>query len=310
MRHRTFSTWVGAVVGAVLLVIAVPIKAQTNEAASGSSATFTVTAVGKKVSAPPIAKDDVQLFQGRERKPIVDWKKGEQLYLAVLIDDSIDTTAGGQWDYLKDFINSQPSTTFIALGYMANNTVRVAQDFTQDHALVNKAIRLPMGMVAMGSSPYLSMIDMLKRWPNTGPRRSILVITSGIDWFRGPGFGAFYPDVDPLIQRSQRQNTNVWSIYYPSSGHRAHSFFLVNYAQNNIDKVSEETGAESYFLFSAPVSIKPYLDEIGTHLQNQYLLTFAGNGGGKGKSVRMNVKTELPDVEFFTPQNVWVPPSQ
>lgn len=310
MRHKIFSAWVGTVVAVVMLVTAAPTQPQTNEAASGSSATFTVTAVGKKVSAPPIAKDDVQLLQGKERKQIVDWKKGEQLFLAVLIDDSIDTTAGGQWDYLKDFITSQPSSTYIALGYMANNTVRVAQDFTQDHSLVNKAIRLPMGMVALGGSPYLSMLDMLKRWPNSGPRRSIIVITSGIDWFRGPGFGAFYPDVDPLIQRAEKQNTNVWSIYFPSSGHRAHSFFLTNYAQNNIDKVSEETGAESYFLFSAPVSIKPYLDEIGTHLQNQYLLTFAGDGGKKGKFVRMNVKTELPDVEFFTPQNVWLPPSQ
>lgn len=309
MRHRTFSMWLGAVVGAVLLISATPGRAQTNAPTSGS-ATFTVTAVGKKVSAPPIAKDDVQLFQGKERKQIVDWKKEDQLYLAVLIDDSIDTTAGGQWDYLKDFINSQPSTTYIALGYLQNNTVRVAQDFTQDHALVNKAIRLPMGMVALGGSPYLSMIDMLKRWPDTGPRRSIIVITSGIDWFRGPGFGAFYPDVDPLIQRAEKQNTNIWSIYFPSSGHRAHSFFLTNYAQNNIDKVSEESGAESYFLFSAPVSIKPYLDEIGTHLQNQYLLTFAGEGGNKGKFVRMNVKTELPDVEFFTPTNVWLPPNK
>ena len=32
-----------------------------------------------------------------------------------------------------------------------------------------------------------------------------------------------------------------------------------------------------------PVSIKPYLDEISAHLSNQYLLTFAGNGGAKGK---------------------------
>jgi hypothetical protein len=309
MRQRTFSTWLGAVVGAVLLATAAASNAQTTPAASGST-TFTVTAVGKKVSAPPIAKDDVQLFQSKERKQIVDWKKGEELYLAVLIDDSIDTTAGGQWDYLKDFISSQPASTYIALAYMQNNTVRVAQDFTQDHSLVNKAIRLPLGMVALGGSPYLSMIDMLKRWPNTGPRRSIILFTSGIDWFRGPGFGAFYPDVDPLIQRAEKQNTNIWSIYYPSSGHRSHSFFLVNYAQNNIDKVSEETGAESYFLFSAPVSIKPYLDEIGTHLENQYLLTFAGDGGKKGKFVRMNVKTELPDVEFFTPQSVWLPPSQ
>jgi hypothetical protein len=273
-------------------------------------ATFTVTAVGKKPEAPPISKDDVQLFQGRERREIADWKKGEELALAILIDNSIDTTAGGQWDYLREFINAQPPTTLIALGYMQNNTVRVAQDFTQNRELVTRAIRLPMGLSQLGSSPYLAMLDMLRRWPEaSGPRRSILVITSGIDWFRGPRSGPIYPDVNPLIQRAQRQNTNIWSIYFPSAGHRNHSFFLVNIAQNNMDNVSQSTGAESYFLgVGIPVSIKPYLDEISTHLSNQYLLTFAGSGGSRGRFQSIRVRTELPDVEFLTPSAVFLPP--
>jgi len=307
MRHKDVR-WVGVFLGAVLLLAtALASKAQTTPAASGST-TFTVTAVGKKETAPPIAKDDVQLFQGKERKQIGNWQKGDQLYMAILIDDSLDTVAGGQWDYLKEFINAQPPTTYMAVGYLRDNVTQVAQDFTQDHALVTKAIRLPIGIGALGSSPYLSIMDMLKRWPNTGPRRSILLVSSGIDYFRGSFFGAWYPDLDSVIQRAQKQNTNIWSIYFPSSGHRGHSFSLVNYAQNNMDKMAEETGAESFFLIGAPVSIKPYLDEITTHLNNQYLLTFAGDGGKKGKFERVRVKTELPDVEFLTPNQVFLPP--
>jgi hypothetical protein len=309
MRKRTILTRLGVFFGAILLLSA-PSKAQTNAPASGS-VTFTVTAVGKKEGAPPIGKDDVQLFQGKERKQIGDWKKGDQLFLAILIDDSIDSGAGGQWDYLKEFIAAQPPTTLIAVGYLQNNSTRVAQDFTPDHALAAKALRLPLGIGALGSSPYLATMDMLKRWPDTGPRRSIILITSGIDYFRGSGFGAFYPDVDSVISRAERQNTNIWSIYYPSSGHRGRSFFLTNYAQNNIDKISEDTGAESYFLGGGvPVSIKPYLEEIGTHLSNQYLLTFAGTGGKKGKYQNVKVKTELPDVEFFAPAAVFLPPGE
>jgi hypothetical protein len=308
MRQRSIAKGVGVFLGGVLLLTtAVVSKAQTSPAASGST-TFTVTAVGKKETAPPIAKDDVQLFQGKERKQIGNWQKGDQLYMAILIDDSLDTVAGGQWDYLKEFINAQPPTTYIAIGYLRNNITQVAQDFTQDHALVTKAIRLPVGIGALGSSPYLSIVDMLKRWPDTGPRRSILLISSGIDYFRGSSFGAWYPDLDTVIQRAQKQNTNIWSIYYPSAGHRGHSFYLVNYAQNNMDKMAQDTGAESFFLIGAPVSIKPYLDEITTHLSNQYLLTFAGDGGKKGKFDRVRVKTELPDVEFLTPNQVFLPP--
>ena len=184
------------------------------------------------------------------------------------------------------------------------------QDFTPDKALAAKALRLPLGIGALRSSPYLGTIDLLKRWPNTGARRSIILITSGIDFFRGSGFGTFYPDLDPLISRAQRQNTNIWSIYYPSASHRGHSFWLGNNAQSNIDKLSQDTGAESYFLgLGLPVSIKPYLDEITGHLSNQYLLTFAGDGGKKGKYQTMKVRTELQDVEFLTPASVFLPPS-
>jgi hypothetical protein len=293
--------------GALLLILTTTTYAQTKPASSGS-VTFTVTAVGKKESAPPIAKDDVQLFQGKERKQIGDWKKSDELFLAILIDNSIDTTAGGQWDYLKEFIIGQPAATHVAVGYLQNNGTQVLQDFTQNHELAAKALRLPMGVGAIGSSPYLGTMDMLKRWPATGPRRSILLITSGIDYFRSPGFGVFSPDLDPLIQRAERQNTNIWSIYYPSAGHRGRAFYLVNNGQTNIDKLSQDTGAESYFLGTGvPVSIKPYLEEISTHLSNQYLLTFAGSGGSKGKFQSVKVKTELPDVEFFAPAAVFLP---
>jgi hypothetical protein len=309
MRHQHTLVRTGVFLGALLVIGASFSTAQTKPSASGS-ATFTVTVVGKKESAPPISKDDVQLSQGKERKQIGDWKKGDQLYLSILIDSSIDTTAGGQWDYLREFIMAQPPSTYIAVGYMQENTTQIAQDFTQNHELAAKALRIPIGIGALGSSPYLSMMDMLKRWPETGPRRSMIVITSGVDFFRGNFSGPIYPDVDPLIQRAERQNTNIWTIYYPNASHRGHSFFLTNLAQTNLDKVSQQSGAESYFLgFGQPVSIKPYLEEINTHLNNQYLLTFAGSGGSKGKYQPVKVKTELPNVEFLTPADVYIPPS-
>lgn len=307
MKQPRLTTFLGAVVTAALL-FAPSAKAQSQAA---GNVTFTVTAVGKKdADVSNIPKDDVQLFQGKDRKQIGDWRKGDSLFLAILIDDSIDTTAAGQWDYLREFIMSQPASTAIMVGYITENGTRVLQDFTPNHELAAKALRLPIGFGSIGSSPYLGTIDLLKRWPNTGPRRSVVLITSGIDFFRGPGFGPFYPDLDPLIERAEKQNTNIWTIYYPSAGHRGRSFFRTNNAQNNLDKLSQETGAESYFLGGqAPVSLKPYLDEIGMHLNSQYLLTFAGSGGAKGRFQNVKVKSEAKEIEFFTPAAVFLPPT-
>jgi len=309
MKQPRLSTFLGAVVTAALLFSP---SANAQSQATAGNVTFTVTAVGKKdADVSNIPKDDVQLFQGKERKQIGDWGKGDSLFLAILIDDSIDTSAGSQWDYLREFVMAQPAATSIMVGYITENGTRVLQDFTPNHELAAKALRIPIGFGSIGSSPYLGTLDLLKRWPKTGPRRSVILITSGIDFFRGPGFGPFYPDLDPLISRAERQNTNIWTIYYPSASHRGRSFFLGNHAQNNLDKLSQDTGAESYFLGTqSPVSIKPYLDEIGAHLNNQYLLTFAGSGGSKGKFQSVKVKTALKEVEFLTPAAVFIPPDK
>jgi hypothetical protein len=283
--------------------------AQTPNPAAGR-ATITVTAIGKKDAAPPsVSKNDVQVTVNKERKQVAGWEKGNSLTLAILIDDALDTSAASQWNDLKEFIMAQPANTAIAVAYASNSTAMIAQDFTTDHALAAKALRIPRGQLGAGSSPYLAVIDWLKRWPDTGGRRSLLLISSGIDSFRGSAFGPFYPDVDTVISRAQRENVNLWSIYSPGFGHRSRSFFLSNLGQNNLSKMTDETGGETFYLgSSAPVSFKPYLDELQTHLGNQYLLTFAGDGGSKGKYVRLQLKTELPDVEYSHANNAYINP--
>ena len=295
----------------VALTCAPSLPAKTPSPAVAGKATITVTAIGKKdTPPPPVSKDDIQLSANKERKQVAGWEKADSLGLAILIDDSLDSTVASQWNDLREFIMAQPPNTSIAVAYVDNSSAAVAQDFTTDHALAAKALRIPRGQLGIGSSPYLAVIDWLKRWPDTGTRRSLLLISSGIDYFRG-SWTPFYPDLDTVIDRAQRENVNLWSIYSPGAGHRSRSFGLVNLAQNNLSKMTDETGGETYYLgLDAPVSFKPYLDEIQLHLNNQYLLTFAGDGGPKGKLVRLQIKSELPNVEFSHANNAYLLPSR
>jgi hypothetical protein len=281
----------------------------TSAVAAGPGAVnLTVTAVGKKdTSAPIITKDDVRFFLNKERTQIADWKHGEKLYLALVIDDSLDSGIASQWDDLKAFIAGQPGTTYVSVSYARDGTAMVAQDFTNDHELAAKALRLPLGGGGAFSSPYLAILDLMKRWPSSADRRSILLFSSGIDYFRG-GFDPRSPDLDSTISRAQKQNINIWTIYAPDAGHRGRGFFLATQAQSNLSQLSDATGAESYSLGTgAPVTLKPYFDEISTHLSNQYLLTFQGNGGAKGRFERARVSTELPHVEFLAASQVFLP---
>lgn len=296
---------------AVIAFAATLLLAEGAVARDSASVTMTVTAVGKKDTQPPaLTKDDVQLYQGKEKVQVADWRRGEALFLAVLIDDSLESQVANQWGDLRAFFMAQPENTYIAVAYARNGAAMVAQDFTKDHALAAKALRLPLGNAGAFTSPYLAVQDWEKRWPDTGERKSMILFSSGIDYFRG-SFDPVDPDLDTTISHAQKQNINIWTIYVPDAGHVGRRSFRVFNAQSNLSRLSEETGAESYYLgFGSPVNLKPYFDEIQMHLNNQYLLSFVGNGGKKGKFERVRITTEAPDVEFMTPSEVFLPAVQ
>jgi hypothetical protein len=293
------------------LTLGVELFAANAVAAGPGTVNLTVTAVGKKDTSPPIVtKDDVQFYVNKERTQVADWKHGEKLYLAVLIDDSLDSGIANQWNDLKAFLTAQPDTTYISVAYARNGTAMLAQDFTNDHELAAKALRIPLGSGGAFTSPYLALLDLMKRWPSSADRRSILLFSSGIDYFRGD-FWTKPPDLDSTISRAQKENINVWTIYAPDEGHRGRGFFIANRAQSYLTELSDETGAESFYLgIAEPVTLKPYFDELSTHLSNQYLLTFKAGGGTKGRFERVRVATELQHVQFLAPSQAFLPPAK
>jgi hypothetical protein len=280
-----------------------------NAAAEGpGTVATTITAVGKKNTSPPlVTKDDVQFYLNKERTQIADLKHGGKLYLAVLIDDSLDNVIANQWNDLRAFFAAQPDTTYISVSYARNGAAMVVQDLTDNHELAAKALRIPLGSGGAFTSPYLALLDLMKRWPTSEDRHSILLFSSGIDYFRGD-FWTRPPDLDSTISHAQKENINVWTIYAPDAGHRGRGFFIANRAQAYLSELSDTTGAESFYLgIAEPVTLKPYFDELATHLNNQYLLTFKGTGGEKGRFERVHIHTELPYVEFLAPSQVFLP---
>src|SRR5258707_15390097 len=168
MRKKKNPSRIGVMIGTLALPFG--LFAANASAAKPGTVNRTLTAVGKKTASPPIVtKDNVQLFLNKERTQVADWKQGGKLYLAVLIDDSLDSEIASQWNDLKAFFASQPDTTYISVAYARNGAAMLAQDFTNDHELAAKALRLPVGRSAF-SSPYLTLLDLMKRWPSSPSR--------------------------------------------------------------------------------------------------------------------------------------------
>jgi hypothetical protein len=262
---------------------------------------------GKQV--PVIYRQDVKVLRRNEHLQVKDWVPLEKdqagLELFVLIDDSVDSNVGLQFDDLRKFMNEQPATTAIGVGYIRNGTVQVAQELTHDHTLAAKALRLPVGIAGGIASPYLALTDLIKRWPESPNRREIFMASSGIDALQ-PGPVDSY--LRQAIEHAQRAGIQVYSIYASPAGHAGHTPWLFNWGQNNLSQLADETGAEVYMqALRQPISYGPYLDQFADRLKHQYRLTFYAKPGKEAGFQRIALETEVPNAELVSQDSVWVP---
>ena len=283
--------------------------AQT-EAAEPAPVRIVVTAEGRHgKAAPPVAREDVQVYSGKDRLQVADWMPctgtHAALQLFILIDDSASSSLGSQLDDIRAFINAQPSTTEIAVGYMRNGTVDVVANFSSDHAGVAKQVRLPLASIGASASPYFSLDEAIKRWPGSTERREVLLLSDGIDRFGGSD--PTNPYVESTIEHAQRAGIVVFSIYVSGVGHSGHSYWSVTWGQNFLSELAERTGGEAWFQGSyTPVSLAPFLDELSHRLGQQYLLSFFPKAERKQGFERVRLRTEIPDVDLVGQENVYV----
>ena len=303
----------------VVVTMTLSLKATAPSPAQGVTVGMLVTASSVGDDAlPELKMHDVQVSQGHQPVQVTGWTaaRGNRagLNLFLLIDDAADRSLGSQLNELRNFITAQAPTTLVGVGYMRNATVLIAQDFTNDHAAAANAVRLPEGSTGAFGSPYPSVIDMMSRWPKHPNRRVIVMVTDGIDRSRGGPRSrrlSSMPDVTRASDVAQRTGTLIYTLFFPGVGHRRRNLWEATNGQNGIARLSDESGAESFFLgVQAPVSFQPFLDRIQTGLNNQYLLEFRVVPRGHAGLQSISVGTEVPGVELISADGVWVPAAQ
>jgi hypothetical protein len=304
----------------VVLCAAMLAHAQGDEPTTGTvpvRMTVTLSALGDR-TVPDVKRDDVIVRQRRDRLQVTKWDAARGgaagLDLFLLIDDASDTSLGSQLNDLRAFINAQPPSTSVGVGYMRNATVQIVQNFTTDHALAANALRLPLGNVGSFGSPYLSAINLMNRWPQHANRRALILVTDGIDRARGgprsPGLNTI-PDVTSASNVAQRTGTIIYAIYTPGVGHLRRNFWEATNGQNGIARLSEQTGGESFFLgLQAPVSFRPFLDSLQRSLDNQYLLEFRAPSRRRAGLQSFSISTEVAGVELLSADSGWVPATE
>jgi hypothetical protein len=291
-------------------------------------------ALADNTEVPALTPQTVQVKQGKNVLKVDQLipAQGENaaLQLFILVDDTCDPVIGTNLDDIREFVNSQPATTLVGVAYMSNATIQITQNFTADHALVAKALRLPRGNLSTMDSPYLSLISLVKSWPQQKVRREVLMVTDGIDRLRGassagsqmssrglarPAFSSpsytmptISPDADTASTNSQRYQVIVHSIYAVGVGRVGRNAWEAQLGQSGIAKIAEETGGEYFALGTQnAVSFKPYLERLQKIFNSQYYLVFQAVPRKNDGLQRVDISTQVPNVDLASADSVWVP---
>jgi hypothetical protein len=226
--------------------------------------------------------------------------------LWVVIDDGAQQNLSLQFPDLRRFILSQPANTEVGVGYIRNGSIVATQPLTADHEHAAASLRIPVGPAGISASPYTALAELIHHWPASPRTREILMITNGFDPEYGPGPDD--PYLDEAIHAAQRAGTIVYSIYYSGMGRFGHAGFESYWGQYNLAQISDATGGELYWQGNwNPVSIAPYLDDLGHRLNEQYLVTFLASAESKPGLRDFKISAEVPHVHLTSPSRAFVP---
>jgi len=286
----------------------------------GSTPTQTLVSFDSKAPVSPTAKDVTIKVDNRPSNLLnLAHVPPNGAQVALLIDDGLRTSIGGELNNLRSFITSLPQGTEVFVGFMQNGRVVSANDmpgFTADRAAAAQSLRLPMGLRGASASPYFCLSDFVKNWPSnaenqSGPQshqfthkaRIVLMITNGVDPYNGSTSitNQDSPYVAAAVTDAQRAGVPVYSIYYNDAGFRGGrgSFSGQSYLQ----QVAQGTGGQTYYQGTgSPVSLIPFLKQFQNALAETYVATFPVDGNKK--MVTLKASTTLPKTKVNTPQEV------
>jgi hypothetical protein len=288
--------------------------AQRASSSDGVPVTVTVTATGKDQGQPPavpanavVVKQDGKVCKIVSWEPVTGGKTG--LDVAVLVDDSVSQKASVQLKDVGDFLRTLSPDVRTAVAYTSYGSVKFEQEFTTDHEKAARGIRIPSAFPGTANGVYDSFGELIKKWPASQNRKVVIFVSDGIDVTNGVDDSI--PGQSMVLQRAidaaERAGVVVYTIFASGNGRAVQNQFLVNNGQGSLARLASETGGDAFFTGTqTPISFKPFLEDIGKLVGQQYSLTFLAMPGEKGRYARLQISVEAGDVELIAPDHVYV----
>jgi hypothetical protein len=131
------------------------------------------------------------------------------------------------------------------------------------------------------------------------------VITSGIDYSGAPG--GVCTNAEIAITDAQRAGVEVFAIYHPVADYETQNWRQIDEGLIELSHVCFESGGEAYFVSHGPAEIiGPFVNDISSHLANQYVLTITADPASGSGFRRILLDTGINGPELFAPARIWI----
>lgn len=275
-----------------------------------------------RTALPPLTQGDIaEIKLNGKVAPIKSFdpvlKGPHVLQLMVLLDSMQMVGGNGQFDSMKKFFNDLPPNVEIAVGWMLQSKVVVAQDFTTDRDAVGKVLIQKKREEAANpkndnGNPYSCLRYLAAHWPEADPAklRAVLMFTDGIirNNAQAQGGDQLNPDVEGASQSLQRSGIIpfpfFWLDYPPIDPNRNLGGQLEG--QQNFSQLTADTGGEGLWDGQfAPGTFDPLLNKLYSTLLSSAVVTVDAPDK-PGKFDRLDMKSSRDDIKIFGPDSVMI----
>jgi Ca-activated chloride channel family protein len=255
-----------------------------------------------------LTQDDFEVYEDGARQPISFFSSGQQpIALAVLLDTSASMEgklATAQQAAIGFAKRLQPADEMEVIDF--DSQVRILQDFTNDQATLESAIRqtAPNGSTSLYNAIYISLKELKKVTPRTPDeirRQAIVVLSDGDDT-------SSLVEYDEVLDLAKRSETAIYAIGLRQETTYGRREFRE--AEFVLRQLSQETGGRAFFPATIAELPKIY-DEIAEELASQYTIAYTSKNPLRNAAWRrVVVRVTRPGANARTRQGYYAPGSQ
>jgi Ca-activated chloride channel homolog len=287
---------------AVIIAVGASASAQQVFRASTDLVLLSVSAARGSQTSVGLDRADFRIFEdGRPQDIAVFERDPRPIALSILMDasSSMEPKLGIAQDAAIEFcrrLKPDDIAQFVAF----NVTSEVRQPFTNDVALLEKAIRGTRlaNQTSLYTAMYVALTDLqaVKALPDGMPRRKALILVSD-----GEDTSSLLP-YDEVVERAKRTDVTVFAIAFRPS--QSTGFSEYNYA---LRAMAQTTGGRVFFVEKAE-ELPAIYNAIADELANQYTIGYISKNGAKDGSWRnVTVRVSQPGVVARTREGYYAP---